>query len=176
MPDDKLIRNELVSDCSTILQWLEGLGHESPWYRPPNGIGHQVSRRLESLDTTAAEIEGIPPDLPSLSELFVCGMTTSRGIGIARQYVRRLRNWAGNTSTGNQETEVIEDLPAEYRENEKPDGEPMCLPYLEKRYGLQSHQLSRAWERGILKDRVKQGRAYCYPWRDILALCERREE
>jgi hypothetical protein len=67
------------------------------------------------------------------------------------------------------------DVPAEYRENEEPDGAPMCQPYLELRYNLRSDQLTRGFGTRILTERIKLGRSFCYKWRDVLALTELRD-
>jgi hypothetical protein len=64
-------------------------------------------------------------------------------------------------------------VPAEFRQDEKLDGEPLTTAYVEEHWSIASHELTRNYhENGakILTRRIKVGRSFAYAFRELIAL------
>jgi hypothetical protein len=83
-------------------------------------------------------------------------------------------NVSGDKHAGQVSGDGNGEIPAEYREAERADGEPMCNPFLKNRYALRPDELTRARNAGELTKRIRVGKAWCYLWCEIIALAERR--
>lgn len=90
------------------------------------------------------------------------------------KYRRKLRQSVndGNHHDGDNDTLRVDELSAQYRHDESPDGELLTARFLKGRFGMSQSYLSK--HEKDLAGRRKRGRGFVYVWKEVLALNDRK--